>query len=278
MEPVVARKMWRTLEPYHGIIYFTPETTSAYAGFGLEGQGSYFASRAAAMGPVPAEVVVATFFNFDPRVVHAAIPLAWERGDPPRWIEARVQAVDRALRGVLGASVDSPEMAEAAELARHASEGCHSHGRPLYGGHAALDWPDAPHLVLWHAITLLREFRGDGHVACLVAEGLDGCQALVMHAASGDVGASALAATRGWSADAWSSAVAVLAERGLVTPDGELTDAGRQHRQALEDRTDELAMAPWRHLGEQGCDRLRSLVRPFSKAIVDSGTFGIGGA
>lgn len=278
MEPVLARKMWRTLEPYHGIIYFTPETTSAYAELGLDGQGSYFASRAAAMGPVPAEVVVATFFNFDPRLVHAAIPLAWERGAPQRWIEARVQAVDRALRGVLGASVDSPEVAEAAELARHASEGCHSHGRPLYGGHAALSWPDAPHLVLWHAITLLREFRGDGHVACLVADGLDGCQALVAHAASGEVGASALAATRGWSDDAWSSAVTVLAERGLVTPGGELTDAGRQHRQALEDRTDELALAPWRHLGEAGCDRLRSLVRPFSRAIVDSGTFGIGGA
>ncbi len=274
MDSVMARKMWRTLEPYHGFIYFTPEAPAAYDRFGIEGQGGYFASRAAPMGAVPAEVVVATFFNFDPRLVHEAIPLAWERGAPAEWVAARLEAIDRALRGVLADVVDSPEMVEAAELARTAAEACIAPGRPLYGGHAALDWPEPPHLVLWHAITLLREFRGDGHVACLCAEGLDGCQALVVHAATGDVPARTLAATRGWSDEAWESAVEALADRGLVTSDGQLTDAGRAHRQHVEDRTDELALAPWQHLGSEGCDRLRTLVRPWSKAIVESGSFG----
>lgn len=277
MEPVLARKMWRTLEPYHGLVYFTPEATAVYAELGVEGQGGYFASRAAAMGPVPAEVVVATFFNFDPRLVHEAIPMAWNRASPERWTEARLVAVDRALRGILGEELDSSDLAEAAELARIASDGCTPQGRPLYAAHAALPWPEAPHLVLWHAITLLREFRGDGHVACLVADGFDGCQALVMHAATGEVGAAALAGTRGWSEGAWQRAVSALADRGLVTADGELTEAGQAHRHAIEDRTDELAMAPWSYLGQERSDRLRSLVRPFSRAVVESGTFGFGG-
>ena len=274
MEPVLARKMWRTLEPYHGLIYFTPEAEAAYAPFGLQGRGGYFASRAAAMGPVPAEVVVATFFNFDPRLVRMAIPLAWERATPEQWREARLTAIDRALRSVLGDTIESTEVAEAAELARMAAEGCTSPGRPLYAAHADLAWPDEPHLVLWHAITLLREYRGDGHVACLTADGFDGCQALVMHAGMGDVGAKTLAASRGWSDVAWSEAVAELATRGLVTADGALTDEGRAQRQALEDRTDELAMAPWRHLGHERCDQLRAFVRPFSRAIVEGGSFG----
>jgi hypothetical protein len=278
MEPVMARKMWRTLEPYHGIVYFTPEAPAAYERFGIEGQGGYFASRAAAMGAVPAEVVVATFFNFDPRLVHDALPLAWQRGTPDEWVDARITAVDRALRSILGDAVESDEIAEAAELARTATERCAAPGRPLYAGHAALAWPEPAHLVLWHAITLLREFRGDGHVASLTTEGLDGCQALVLHAASGEVGAGTLAATRGWSRQAWDAAVAALADRGLVDSDGALTEDGRAHRQHVEDRTDELALAPWEHLGTEACDRLRSLVRPLSRAIVESGSFGFGQA
>ncbi len=274
MEPLLARKMWRTLEPYHGLIYFAPEADEAYAALGIEGQAGYFASRAAAMGPVPAEVVVATFFNFDPQLVRMAIPLAWERATPAQWTEARHRAIDQALRRVLGEALTSTALIEAAELAKMAAEGCTSPGRPLYAAHAEQAWPEEPHLVLWHAITLLREFRGDGHVACLVADGFDGCQALVMHAASGDVGAATLARTRGWSRGAWDEAVAALVERGLVNPDGSLTDAGRASRQALEDRTDELALAPWRYLGQDRCDQLRAAVRPYSRAIVESGTFG----
>jgi hypothetical protein len=274
MEPVVARKMWRTLEPYHGIVYFAPEAEAAYAGFGLEGQGGYFASRAAPMGPVPAPVVVATFFNFDPALVHDAIPRAWERATPEQWSAARLDGVDAALRRILGDGLESPEVTEAAELARTAAEACTPAGRPLYAGHAGLEWPRPPHLVLWHAVTLLREYRGDGHVACLTAEGLDGIEALVMHATGGEVGAGVLRSTRGWSEDAWAGAVAALTGRGLLDGDGSPTDTGARHRQWVEDRTDELALAPWRHLGEDGCDRLRTLVRPFSKAVVGSGTFG----
>lgn len=276
MEPVVARKMWRTLEPYHGLIYFAPEATAAYERLGVRGRDGYFASRAAPMGAVAAEVVVATFFNFNPALVHHAIPSAWDATTPAALLEARLAAADVALCRATGQDLDGPDVVRGAELARTAAEGCTSAGRPLYAGHAGLPWPDAPHLALWHAITLLREFRGDGHVACLVDAGLDGIEALVVHAASGEVPRAALQTSRAWDDDAWDAAVARLAERGLVDADGAFTDAGAALRERIEDRTDALALAPWAHLGEQGCDELRSLVRPLSKAIVASGTFGLG--
>ncbi|MGK2949205.1 MAG: SCO6745 family protein [Acidimicrobiales bacterium] len=274
MEPVMARKMWRTLEPYHGLIYFAPEATAAYEALGVAGFNGYFASRAAPMGAVPAEVVMATFFNFNPAVVRQAIPSAWDATTPERLLEARLAAADAALRRATGSPLDGPEVARAAELARLASEGCTAAGRPLYAAHASLPWPDPPHLALWHAISLLREFRGDGHIACLVEGGLDGVDALVLHAASGEVPRAALQSSRSWADDDWDASVASLQARGLVAADGTFTGAGSSLRRHIEDRTDALALAPWAHLGEEGCDELRSLVRPLSKAIVGSGTFG----
>lgn len=274
MEPLMARKMWRTLEPYHGLIYFAPEATSAYEALGVMGFDGYFASRAAPMGAVPAEVVMATFFNFDPELVRAAIPAAWDAATPEQLVAARLDAADVALRRATGSDLDTPDVARAAELATIAAEACTAAGRPLYAGHASLEWPLPAHLALWHAISLLREFRGDGHIACLVEAGLDGLDALLSHAASGEVPRAALQSSRGWSDEAWDGALAALVDRDLLTSDGSFTDAGAALRQHIEDRTDELALAPWAALGQDGCDELRALVRPLSRAVVESGTFG----
>ena len=270
---VTGRKMWRTLEPVHGMIYFAPEATAAYAAIGLaEG---YFASRAAPMGAVPAEVVIATFFNFNPALVRRSVPACWSIASPTAILEARLSGADEALRRILGPSIESPEMEEAATLARAACDADLSPaGRPLYAGHASLPWPEAPHLVLWHAISRLREYRGDGHVALLVGAGLTGIEALVIHAGTGEVPRAALQSSRAWSDDQWAAGVQSLVARGWATPDGALTTAGLAHRAAVEDGTDQLALAPWSHLGLDGCDRLRFLVRPFSKAVVAAGTFG----
>lgn len=274
MEPVMARKMWRTLEPYHGLVYFAPEASEAYGALGLTGSDGYFASRAAALGAVPAEVVVATFFNFDPRLVARAIPAAWATVAPSALVEVRLDAVGAALRRATGSALDGPDVARAAELARHAAAACRAPGRPLYAAHSSLAWPEPDHLVLWHAITLLREFRGDGHIAALVDAGLDGLEALVLHAASGEVPRPALQSSRGWSDAHWDAAVERLRARGLAEADGSFTADGAALRQHVEDRTDALAMAPWEALGQEGCDELRQLVRPYSKAITASGTFG----
>ena len=276
MDSLLARKMWRTLEPYHGLIYFAPEAAAGYEALGVTGRDGYFASRAAPMGAVPAEVVIATFFNFNPDLVRHAIPAAWEVTTPALLLDARLAAAGAALRRAVGELLDDPGVARAAELAHGATEACTTAGRPLYAGHAGLPWPDAPPLALWHAISLLREFRGDGHIACLVEAGLDGIDALVVHAASGEVPRAVLQSSRGWDDERWEASVAGLTARGILHGDGSFTDAGAALRQQIEDRTDALALAPWAALGEDACDELRGLVRPLSKAVVASGTFGFG--
>jgi hypothetical protein len=275
MDPALARKLSRSLEPYHGIIYFLPEATEAYARLGVTGRDGYFASRSAPMGAVSADVVTATFFNFNPALIEHAIPSAWATTTPAALLDARLEAIDRGLRRLLGDTVDSKDVARAAELARTAAEGCTTPGRPLYAGHATLPWPAEPHLALWHAISLIREFRGDGHIACLVTEGLDAVEALITHAASGAVPRIALQTSRAWTDDAWTAGIDRLAARGIVTGDGEFTDAGRALRERIEDRTDVLALPAWDALGEDGCNELRELGRPWSRAIVDSGAFAV---
>src|SRR5688572_1876665 len=124
MLPLTARRTWRTLEPIHGVGYFAPETRAALAdlGFPAKGMEGYFASRAAPMGPVGADVVVATFYNFNPGLVHRAIPSAWSVAAPSDIVAARYEANDLILRRLLGDAISSPEMVEAAELARRAAE------------------------------------------------------------------------------------------------------------------------------------------------------------
>lgn len=281
--PLTARKTWRTLEPVHGMIYFAPEATERYALLGIKGRTGYFASRSAALGMVPAETVIATFFNFNPALVHRALPAAWEVTTPVRILDARLEAADLALRRALGDLLATPELAEVSQLARQAAEAAceRPEGRPLFAAHAALPWPDEPHLVLWHAQTLLREFRGDAHIAALMLEGLGGIEALVTHAASGEVPAEVLRVSRAWSEDEWAAAVEGLQARGLLastkgTNSGDpdqlvFTEEGRDQRQRIEDWTDAGAAPAYRPLGDDGCTRLRTQGRPFSRAIVDAG-------
>ncbi len=271
-----ARKTWRTVEPIHGMIYFAPEAAARYEELGLRGRSGYFASRSAPMGPVGASVVIATFYNFEPALVIEAMDGVWDRTTPAALLEARLAAADAALRRALPDGWIDADMREAADLARQAAEvaSAHREGRPLFAGHADLPWPDEPHLALWHAQTLLREFRGDGHIAELVVHEISGVEALVLHAATGEVPRAALQATRRWSDGAWDEAVDGLAARGLVQDDGTFTDAGRELRDEIETATDRLASAPYAALGEDGCTRLRELARPWSKAIVAGGLIG----
>ncbi len=283
---LVARKTWRTLEPLHGMLYFAPETSSAYRLLGFDPAAGYFVTRSAPMGAVDAETVVATFFNFEPGLVRRCLEGAWSKTTPEQANAARREAADEALRRMLGAAVDSDEMARAAGLARAAAESAarRPQGRALFAGHAALPWPEAPHLVLWHAQTLLREFRGDGHVAALVTHGIGPVEALVLHGASGEVDPGSLRATRGWPDAEWEAAVGRLVDRGWLAidrsgsaaGDGEpgLTEEGVLLRSAVEDLTDRLAAEPYEALGAEACGELRALARPFSRTVVASSSPG----
>lgn len=151
----------------------------------------------------------------------------WSVASPEAVLEARLRAVDTTLRRLLGPEIiDSPELAEAAELALRAAEACTRHARPLYAAHADLPVPEQPHLAYWHAATLLREHRGDGHLAALLAAGLDPVEALASHTATGKgMSPRWVLATRGWRRNDWDDATERLRGRGLLDGEGELTEA-----------------------------------------------------
>jgi helix-turn-helix protein len=294
----MARKTWRTLEPLHAVVYFAPEAATTYATLGVGVEAGYFVTRAAPMGAVDAATVIATFFNFEPDLVRRSLEGAWITAPPTTVTAARLEVADEALRRMLGDAVESAEMARAAELARTAAEvACRRpEGRPLFAGHAALPWPHPAHLVLWHAQTLLREFRGDGHIAALVTHDLDPVEALVLHAASGEVAVEFLRATRGWPDADWQAAVERLTARGWLSRDSApaggneaptdgrgrgdvpaLSPDGVAVRRAIEAATDRMAAAPYDALGEAACAELRALARPFSRTVVGASGFGPAG-
>jgi len=280
MDSLTAHKTWRTLEPIHAMVYFAADPAARYAALGVtEPRMGYFASRAAALGSAGANQVIATFYNFNPALVRKSIPQAWGIATPKQFLEARVNGVDAALRTVWNDEMlASAELREVAQLLRQAAEvACeHSEGRALFAAHADLTWPDETHLVAWHAQTLLREFRGDGHIAMLVAEGLSGIEALITHGASGAIPAEVLQRSRDWPNDEWAAGVRGLQSRGLLQQGETLafSEQGKQVRDRIESQTDVLSMAPYAALGVDACDKLRSIGRPFSKAVVDGGLLG----
>jgi hypothetical protein len=272
MKRTLPRTMWTLLEPIHAVVYFAPEITDSLRDLGLTGFWmSYFAGRAAPMGPIGPQVVSATFYNFKIDMVARAIPDAWFVADPETIFAVRLAAVDRALRRLLGEAVDSEEMALAADLARLAAESAEPAGRPLFAAHAQLPWPEPAHLVLWHAATLLREHRGDGHVASLLTAGLDPCEALVTMSSTGSVPRPMLQQNRGWTDEDWSAAVGRLRDKGWLDADADLTIDGKLGRDELEHLTDALAAGPWRALGTEATSQLGALLAPMTGAIAESG-------
>nr|WP_202886072.1 hypothetical protein [Kribbella sandramycini] len=260
--------MWKTLEPFHAITYFAPETRQATDALGLKGGWmSYFGCRAAPLGAAPAELVAAIFYNFHPAMVARSLPDAWGFASPTALLDARLAAVDTAVRRLFG----SAPFGRAAELARRAAEAAPVAGRPLAAANAALEWPSEPHLVLWQATTILRESRGDGHVAALVNAGLSPCQALVTISAAGGPSKQVFQVSRRWTDDEWAAASDDLRSRGLLDDAGELTDAGRTLRQQVEDTTDVLADQGWRALGDELTTELADVVRPLSSVVMSGG-------
>jgi hypothetical protein len=277
MDPARVRALWRRFEPYHAVVYFAPEGRDHYGAAGLRGGWmGYFASRSAPMGPVPAEVVTATFYVFHPAMVARAIPDAWHLSSPERALAARYAVADSALRRLLGDAVDSEAVVEAGALARQAVAGCELPGRTLHAANASLPWPEEPHLALWHAATLLREHRFDGHVAVLAAEELDGCAANLTLGATGAASnfySEQLRGFRGWSEDDCAGALGRLRERGWMDAAGNLTEVGDAGRRRLEERTDRLASGPPEALGEAGCERLETLMAGLCDRILAGGGF-----
>ncbi|RSO03528.1 hypothetical protein DMH26_11850 [Streptomyces sp. WAC 05379] len=276
LEPRAGRRCHNMLNSLHATSYFAPELGRELAAHGItHPRAVNFAVRAAALGPVGAGAVTATFYNYKHELVARHVPAVWAIASPEDVLAARVRAVDSAMRRLLGEeTLASAEMTEAAQLALRATEACSRSARPLYSAHADLPVPEEPHLAYFHATTLLREHRGDGHLAVLMAAGLDGLEAVVTHTATGKgMTPKWIFSTRGWTQEDWDAASERLRGRGLLNAGGELTDQGTALRKEIESETDRLDRAPYEHLGAEGVARLTELGAGFAGAAVTAGAF-----
>jgi hypothetical protein len=267
-----ARQLWSRLEPIHCVTYFSPEALGALADAGYKGFWmGYFAGRAAPLGLVGPEVVFATFYNFSIEHVSRALPDAWAYASPAAALEARRQGSVAALERAVGEKNLGPAIETAADLARTAAVSAPMEGRTLFAANRGLPWPEEPTAALWHAATLLREHRGDGHVAALTAAGIGGREANVMQSAAGVVPRDIFGVSRRYDDAEWATVSTRLVDRGLLDPDGSLTDLGRETRAHVEDRTDRSALSAYDTLDDEQLQRLLDALAPLARAVMAMG-------
>ncbi|MER8105778.1 hypothetical protein [Kitasatospora sp. NPDC094016] len=258
-----ARALWWLFEPVHSVTYFLPESREAYEAAGLRGGWrGYFASRSAPLGAVDAPPVIAAFFSFSPAMVERALPEVWTHASPEEALAARLKGSAAALARLLE-HVDPAQVELVVEALERAVGRLDCVGRVLAAANAALPRPSGLYERLWQAATVMREHRGDGHVAALVAAGLDGCEALVIRCAM-DVRREMLQPMRGWTDEEWDAAAARLVERGWLTTAGSVTELGRIRHQSLEAATDLAAARVWEDYPRAELDRLAAALKPMS--------------
>ncbi len=272
-EPV-ARLLFELTEPISLVNFFSPEPNDSMAALGLPDYwAGYFAGRSAPLGRVPAEVVHATFYNFADGEVARHIPRIWDTTTPQAAHAARQQGCVAALRRILGDLVDTPELARAAELLAKASTSAPTEGRVMYAALRTLPMPDEPVARLWHAANMLREHRGDGHIAALVSERIGGTEAHVLSAlAMGHYPAESFGRIHHLPEVRLAEVMGGLRDRGLLNGSGRLTDSGRAVKDRVESLTDALAEAPYEGLESPEVDELISLLEPISRTLEATGS------
>jgi hypothetical protein len=258
---LAARRMWTLVEPVHAVTYFSPEAKAAFEAAGLRGfWRGYFAGRAAPLGRVRAAPVIASFYNFAPAMVSRALPAVWDLITPDQALAVREAGAVSTLRRLLDGQ--DTDVAPAADLLISALDGLDCAGRVLASANAALPVPDEPFARLWHGATLLREHRGDGHFAALVAADLDGCEILALRQSKSP--RSVMQPIRGWTDDEWAAAEGRVTRRGLLGADGAPADAGAALLAEIEERTDNAAARPW--LDEELAAELTEVLMPIAVA------------
>jgi len=267
-EPV-ARRMYDLVEPLGLVPYFADESDEALMALGLRNPwDAYFAGRAAPLGrAVPAQVVHAIFYNFAPGEVARHLPRVWDLTTPEAALAARERGCVAGMRRILGEQADDPGLARAGDLLLKAATSAPVEGRALYAALRALPVPQEPVARLWHAATLLREHRGDGHTVALLAEGVGGTEAHVLHALFLDLPAKDFGRVGHLPAAQLAAVIDGMRARGLVGTDGWLTAAGRATKDRVEALTDQLAEAPYNALSSSELDRLVADLEPISAAI-----------
>ena len=269
--PHHARELWRLLEPIHAVTYFAPEPLSALKAAGCRGFWmGYFAGRAAPLGAASPQLVHALFYNFTLDRVSRALPAAWEYSSPTAALEARLAGSVSALRRCWADGVEESTVGRAADLVERVVAAQPIEGRALYAANRALPVPTEPVARLWHGATLIREHRGDGHVAALLSAGIGGRESHVWHASSTGIPRETYTVARDFSDEEWARCHASLADRGLVDAAG-LTPEGARLKRRIEDRTDALASEGLDSLTVDDARELFELLRPLTRAVVAAG-------
>ncbi len=274
MNPM-ARRMFELTEPIGALPYSADDPNETMFALGFTNfWDTYFAGRAAPLGIVPAEVVDALFYNFAPGEVARHIPSVWSTTTPEAALAARWEGCTNALRRILGHHVDSPAFARATDLLTRAATSAPVEGRPMYAALRALPFPEEGATRLFHAASLLREHRGDGHIAALMTEGIGGLEAHVLFALGMEMPAERFGRIHHLPAAQIAAVVDGMRDRGLIGDDGWLSEQGRAVRQRVEDRTDDLAAAPYRCLEPAELDELQAVLEPLAALLVADQDFG----
>jgi len=264
-----ARRLRNLVEPIAAGVYFAPEAHQRYEALGLNYFEGYFCSRGACLGNAPWSVICAAFGAFKPAAVQQAVTGGWSKTDAEHMLVARRDGATEQLERLLGEP--GPEVKQATEILFSLTEGVDPSGRMLYSGLSVLPVPDTPMGRLWRAADLVREHRGDGHIAAWVSQ-TDSCEITVLTELTWGLKPGAYVFTRGWSEEDVDAARTRLQARGLLDGEGQLTDAGREFRGNIERATDLAEREVIERLGNRAGE-LFSLLAPFSRTIVENGGY-----
>jgi hypothetical protein len=274
----VARRLAGALEPVVGQVYFSPECHANYVQLGFEpSRGefngvaapdgpAYFTSRGSVLGQVPGQVVTAAFGVFNPEAVVPAVSYGWSLTDAKTICAARDDGAVAQLRRVLG---DAPAgLDRANELLARAVAPLRPEGRALFSGLLSLGIPDDPLAAMWRRGDLLREFRGDSHIAAWISAGFDATEIGLATELYWGLPLRSYSRTRAWSDEQFDAATERLERRGLLAG-GQLTERGREVREAVEVATDVQMESTVAALGDD-IEELIGLLAPWGAAIRDA--------
>jgi hypothetical protein len=192
----------------------------------------------------------------------------WRTTTPEAAIAARQLGCAKALRRILGDHVDSPAFARATDLLLRAATSAPLEGRPMYAALRAIAIPDDVVARLFHAASLLREHRGDGHIAALMIEGVGRLEAHVLYALAMDMPAENFGRIHHLPAAQLAGVIDGMRERGLIDDDGWLSEPGRAVKQRVEALTDDLAAKPYESLEPGELQELMAVLEPLATPLL----------
>jgi hypothetical protein len=263
-----ARALRDAIEPIATICFWSEPSYDRYAAKGLDFLIGYVWGRGSVLGEAEGTVAAAAFGVFEPGLIASLFNTGRATCSLADIRAAKESGAVTALREVLG----TPDgLADAIAALRRGVGAADPAGRAMHAGLTALPWPDHELGRLWHACSILREHRGDGHLAACVAAGLTGLESNLLTELRVGWDPLAYTSTRGWSPDAMQAATQALTDRGLIA-DGSLTDEGNRLRDGLEQTTDRLVQPVVDAIG----DELPGLVKQleaWSQRIIDRGWF-----